>query len=339
MKLFLQPLTDNPIARMRAAVDCLVVLGAGKTDNHLSTDILAAQLSEHDDLDEFRNITPVKYQRYFAAVAVLNNFVFVVGGQTAMAGDGSHATNIAFRYNGRDDKWLQISSMRTPRTHFCLVALNDCLIAVGGKSNRLALSSVERYSFKNNEWTPVAQLPTTLFSHAGCCHNNQLYISGGCPGQDFTNQVHCYDPQRDAWQYKSHMIHSRGYHVMVTHADRILACAGNTNAGNRTDVLHAESYDIETDQWTVLSASLRGQSEAPAVTWRDRLYIVGGYSWNSHSFQRFIQAYDIREDRWRHLNSNMMLPEPMTGVVACYLQLPLRVFENAEFAEHPDVND
>ena len=126
---------------------------------------------------------------------------------------------------------------------------------------------------------------------------------------------------------------------MVTHGDHILACAGNTNAGNRTDVLHAESYDIETDQWTVLSASLRGQSEAPAVTWRDRLYIVGGYSWNSHSFQRFIQAYDIREDRWRHLNSNMMLPEPMTGVVACSLQLPLRVFENAEFAEHPDVND
>ncbi len=49
-------------------------------------------------LEEFQQLSPLKHPRYFSAVVVLNNFVFVVGGQTAMAGDGTHATNTAFRY-------------------------------------------------------------------------------------------------------------------------------------------------------------------------------------------------------------------------------------------------
>ena len=71
------------------------------------------------------------------------------------------------RYNARDGKWLQISSMNVPRTYFSLVALEDCLLAVGGKHNRVAVSSAEKYTFSTNEWTSVASLPNTLFSHAG----------------------------------------------------------------------------------------------------------------------------------------------------------------------------
>ncbi len=74
---------------------------------------------------------------------------------------------VYFRYNARDGKWLQISSMNVPRTYFSLVALDDCLLAVGGKHNRVAVSSAEKYMFASNEWTSVTSLPNTLFSHAG----------------------------------------------------------------------------------------------------------------------------------------------------------------------------
>ena len=78
-----------------------------------------------------------------------------------------HIFSIFHRYNARDGKWLQISSMNVPRTYFSLVALDDCLLAVGGKHNRVAVSSAEKYMFGSNEWTSVASLPNTLFSHAG----------------------------------------------------------------------------------------------------------------------------------------------------------------------------
>ena len=324
LKLFVQPVIHTPIARMRACVESLVLLGAGKMDNSLCGKMLAAKLHK-GKISEFQALTPMKNKRYFASVAVLNNFVFVVGGQIAMAGDGSHATNTAFRYNPQDGKWLQITSMITSRTYFSLVTLTDGLLAIGGKHNRVSLRSVEKYNFKSNDWVCVASLPNTLFSHAGCMHRDNVYISGGCPGENFTDQVHCYDPLRDGWRLCSPMNQSRGYHVMVSHNDQILVCAGNTNAGSRADVLNIETYDVETDQWTILSEAGQGQSEAPAVQIKNQLFILGGYSWNMHSFLDLVQCYDLDKDKWETLD--VRLPEPMTGGVACSLQLPNKLFD------------
>jgi len=72
---------------------------------------------------------------------------------------------------------------------------------------------------------------------------------------------------------------------MVAHGDHLFVAAGNTNAGDRRDVMTTEMYDIGCDSWTTLSPSLHGQSEAPAVQCDSRIYILGGYSWDAHSFQ------------------------------------------------------
>jgi len=72
---------------------------------------------------------------------------------------------------------------------------------------------------------------------------------------------------------------------MVAHGDHLFVAAGNTNAGDRRDVMTTEMYDIGCDSWTTLTPSLHGQSEAPAVQCDGRIYILGGYSWDAHSFQ------------------------------------------------------
>lgn len=35
--------------------------------------------------------------------------------------------------------------------------------------------------------------------------------------------------------------------------------------GDRHDVMMTECYDIDSDEWTILSSATQGQSEAPAV--------------------------------------------------------------------------
>jgi N-acetylneuraminic acid mutarotase len=312
---------------MRGYKESLVILGAGYLDNTLCTQMLAAG-TKNGQLETFSQLNQTKDRRYFAAVAAVNDFVFIVGGQTAMAGDGSNATSTAFRYNPRDDKWLQISSMSVSRTHFALIATDMCLVAVGGKHNRHALNTAEKYDFASNEWKPIARLPTILFSHAGCTHNNKVYISGGCPSDDFTDTVHMYDFATNGWQYKAPMNQSRGYHAMVTHEDFLFVCAGNTNAGDRNDVRTTEYYDIHLDQWTVVKASPHGQSEAPAVKCGNKIYILGGYSWDAHSFQDTIQSYDMDDNAWEIVPTK--LPEPMTGVVACHIKLPLKLYEESQ---------
>merc|ERR1712168_1449462 len=216
MHLFLQPIIETSISCMRSYTESMVIFGAGKTNNSLCKNILATRLGERS-LQKFVPLSQIKNPRYFSAIAVLDNFLFVVGGQVAMAGDGTHATNTAFRYNARDGRWLQLSSMMVPRTYFALVPVSDGLIAVAGKHNRIALNSVEKYKFKSNEWVQISNLPNTLFSHAGCANENKVYISGGCPGENFTSQVHCYDSEKDGWKRCSPMLSPRGYHVMFSH--------------------------------------------------------------------------------------------------------------------------
>ena len=43
LRLFTQPINKTAIARMRASVDSMVVLGAGKTDNTLCRNLMAAK--------------------------------------------------------------------------------------------------------------------------------------------------------------------------------------------------------------------------------------------------------------------------------------------------------
>ena len=119
---------------------------------------------------------------------------------------------------------------------------------------------------------------------------------------------------------------------MVTHKDRIFACVGNTNAGDRRDVLNTECYDVNKDQWTVLSPAIQGQSEAPAVKCGKCVFILGGYSWDLHSFQETIQRYDLEDDKWQVMS--LKLPEPMTGLVACHLKLPLTLYESNQYPAH-----
>ena len=343
MKLFAQPALVAPLARMRDYCRCLLVLGAGFLDNTLSTHMIAARCTDNDaddaDIGEFTVLGPRPDRQYFACVAVVSDFVYVVGGQSAMAGDGSNATGSVHRYNPRDGRWLQVASMTVPRTHFVLVTQPPHhLVAAGGKHNRTALDSAERYDLAANTWSTIAVLPNTVFSHAGCWHSapdgggsggGSVYISGGCAGDDFTDALLSYDADADAWQRRAPMNQSRGYHVMASHGNRLLACAGNTDAGDRRDVLNAESYDVELDQWTVVTTHAatppRGQSEAPAVLCGARLYILGGYSWDAHSFQDIVQCYNLDVDDWRPTDA--VLPEAMTGVVACCVKLPSKMFE------------
>ena len=62
---------------------------------------------------------------------------------------------------------------------------------------------------------------------------------------------------------------------MVPYGNKIYYCAGNTNAGDRRDVLNTECYDVTEDQWTILTPSIQGQSEAPAVKCHNKIFILG----------------------------------------------------------------
>ena len=113
----------------------------------------------HKNLGDWVKLSEMESPAYCHCLVVLNDYLFVVGGQEIFGNqflkasdkkykidnNGNTATNSVFRFNPRFDKWDRMESMRDTRTDFHVSVLNGCLYAIGGRNNRGPLSSAEKY--------------------------------------------------------------------------------------------------------------------------------------------------------------------------------------------------
>lgn len=116
----------------------------------------------------------------------------------------------------------------------------------------------------------------------------------------------------------------RGLHCMCTVGDKLYVIGGNHFRGTSDydDVLSCEYYSPTLDQWTPIAAMLRGQSDVGVAVFENKIYVVGGYSWNNRCMVEIVQKYDPEKDEWHKVFD---LPESLGGIRACTLTVfPLK---------------
>ncbi|KAG5848555.1 hypothetical protein ANANG_G00099690 [Anguilla anguilla] len=189
-----------------------------------------------------------------------SEFLFTAGGSSSRDNGGDAASNLLYRYDPRSNQWVKGASMNQRRVDFYLGAMGDCLIAVGGRNDNGALSSVEVYCPLEDCWHYVSGLPRFTYGHAGTVHRGLAYISGG----------HDYQIGPD---------------------DR-------EGTAERFDVLAVEAFDPRAEQWTRLAPLLQPNSEAGVAAWAGKIYVLGGYSWEGMAFSRCTQVFDPEKGQW-----------------------------------------
>lgn len=211
--------------------------------------------------------------------------------------------------------------MNQRRVDFYLGAVEECLIAVGGRNDTGALSSVEVYNPAEDCWSYVAGLPRFTYGHAGTVHRGVVYISGGHDYQigPYRRDVLSYEPSRDAdvWTERQPMSLARGWHCMASLDHLIYAIGGSDDHEDTTerfDILRVESYDPRRGQWTQVAPLLMPNSEAGLAVWAQRIYVLGGYSWESMAFSRVTQVYNPDKDTWTR---GPDLPNRIAGASGC----------------------
>jgi len=110
------------------------------------------------------------------AVAVLNNFLYVLGGQNHFEERGKTAVATVARYDPRFNTWMKIASMNERRAgfHVSAVAAYNRLYAVGGVNSVGRLSSVECYCVEEDRWKYVASTQHAICDHAGAVHRDKV---------------------------------------------------------------------------------------------------------------------------------------------------------------------
>ncbi|XP_028846804.1 kelch-like protein 9 isoform X2 [Denticeps clupeoides] len=311
---FLQPILQTERTQMRSNATHLLVLG-GVMRHQL---VVSRELRLYDEEAGgiWRALQPMDTPRYQHGVALLGGFLYIVGGQSTYDTKGKTAVDSAYRYDPRFDRWLQVASLNEKRTFFHLSTLNGKLYAVGGRNTAGEIGSVECYNLSKNEWTFVSPMSEPHYGHAGTVHGSLMYVSGGITKDTFQKELTCYDPETDTWSRRADMMELRGLHCMCTIGDHLYVMGGNhfRGANDYDDVLSCEFYNPLTDQWTIVAPMPRGQSDVGVTVFKDKIYVVGGYSWNSRCMVDIVQCYNPETDKWEH---EFDVLEPLGGIRAC----------------------
>ncbi|XP_019644974.1 PREDICTED: kelch-like protein 26 [Branchiostoma belcheri] len=311
---------QSPRTSVRSILKAIVCIGGTPyTDDRVVKDKLYCQL-----MRRWFEIGPMEEGRCHHGVAIMDNFIYVVGGQAIQYPSGDGAVATCSRYDVWTGTWVRMKSMHEKRAHFHLSALGGRLYAVGGRNKEQNLKSVEAFLPRENRWMYVAPLRGYSTGHAGCVCDGKLYTSGGY-GTSMNNVPHervlqFYDPEQNAWQCRAPMTTGRIWHCMATLADKLYVMGGDIGDA-RLHVLTAESYCPASDQWTSIAPMLTGQSEAGTAVIDDKIFLLGGYDWNNRDVIGSVQSYRPEENIWRREAS---LPQAAAGVACCVVKLPSR---------------
>ncbi|XP_053556825.1 kelch-like protein 36 [Bombina bombina] len=312
-----QPLLQNTRSSLRSGIERLLFVG-GEVSEHcleLSDDVCFLDNKKEQWLFE----TQLPARRSHHCATVLGNFIFVAGGSFSRDNGGDAASSLLYRYDPRWNQWTKVASMNQRRVDFFLAVVTDKLVAVGGRNETGALSTVESYCPQQDVWTNVSSLPRFTYGHAGTVHKEYIYISGGHDYQigPYRKNLLCYDPRADVWEERRPMITARGWHSMCTLDDSIYSIGGsddNLDSMERFDILSVESYSPQCNQWTRIAPLLLPNSESGVAVFDGKIYILGGYSWENTVFSRTVQVYDKEKQKWI---KGIDLPKAIAGVSAC----------------------
>ncbi|KAL7393996.1 hypothetical protein ABVT39_018999 [Epinephelus coioides] len=342
---FAQPLRQSARTRPRFQSLTLYIAGGRKREVSRVRELRyfnpAAQ--EHVRVaggSNWSELAPMPTGRSHHCVAVMGNFLFVVGGEVEHATGRTCAVRTACRYDPRGNCWTEIAPMKACREHFVLGVLGQYLYAVGGRNElRQVLPSVERYCPKRNKWMFVQPFDRSLSCHAGCVADNLLWVSGGVTNTaQYQNRLMVYDPEQDQWLARSPMLQRRVYHVMAAVRRQLYVLGGNDLDYNNDRILvrHIDSYNMDLDQWTRCSFSLlTGQNESGVAVHDDRIYVVGGYSIWTNEPLACIQVLDLSTEGKEEVFYGPTLPFASNGIATCFLPAPYFTCPNLQTLQVP----
>ena len=210
-----------------------------------------------------------------AAALVLNNFIFVCGGQVA-----GNVTDHCHCFNPITCKWTNLNQMLLPRRNFAIASVGFTIYAIGGIStDNISTNTVEAYSVADDKWTKMPSLPDiALADMSACSWKNKIFVAAGVDENCIhTKEFRCLDLDQNVpepkWIKKASLLQIKFRPAMSTTQDHIYLVDLYRTEGS---LAHLNQYHVTTDQWSSIELSnIRFSRSFSAVMINDWIYFVG----------------------------------------------------------------
>ncbi|XP_064008257.1 kelch-like protein 34 [Pogoniulus pusillus] len=319
--VFKQPVLQDKSTTLRNPKTGIILLGGGTASEGLVTDVVAFDVYHH----KWRALTRLRDGLQNHCVCVVENFLYVLGGEVESGGPGEgksekvfSVTNQVHRYDPRFNTWARPAGMLEKRCQFSCCVLGKDIFAIGGRGEGGGLhSSVEVYSISRDRWTKARELPCKIHGHAGAVCKDVLYISGGkCsePGNT-SKDLYSLSCPGGQWTKQAPMSIARFGHQMATVRDAMF-----TFLGLYEPFSEIERYNPEQNQWTRLRPLTYDRFCYGLAVVEETVLLIGGKKWqNSREVPtQDVVGYDIDNDGWEEI---CKAPLPWCGLQCAVLQL------------------
>ncbi|XP_002741594.1 kelch-like protein 10 [Saccoglossus kowalevskii] len=275
---------QNPLARPRVPYDVLYAVGGWSGGN--PTNVVE---SYDTRADRWRMVDSTDNSpRAYHSVAVLNHFIYVIGGF-----DGNEYFNSCRCFDPVKRVWKEIAPMNTRRCYVSVTVCGRNIYAMGGFDGHTRTKSAERYTQETNQWSLIPNMNHHRSDACATALLDKVYICGGFNGQECLNTAESFDPMTDTWTNIPNM-RSRRSGVGVVAYNGCVYAVGGFNGLSRLNT--AERYSPMTNQWTTVQTMYVHRSNFGIAQLDEMIFVIGGFNGVTTIFN--VECYDEKTNEW-----------------------------------------
>ncbi|CAF0884784.1 unnamed protein product [Didymodactylos carnosus] len=250
---------------------------------------------------EFDSIDSMKDARMHHQTVVLNDLVYVVGGE-----DGDCMIyNSMEHYNIIEKRWYQSPSMLEPRCNFGLcVIFNRFLYAIGGQIGADINSTIEIYDSSTSQWTKsTCSLTSARYAFACTELNGLIYCFGGSDLFDIPlKTTEIINPTTNRTHLCTEMNEGRAYCTCCVFNEEIYVFGGIND--NRDGLRSVEVYKHWEDKWYTVPSMYYPRVSPCVACLGQYLFVFGGRTGisSNSTILKSVECYDTERKLWTRIN-------------------------------------
>jgi len=229
------------------------------------------------------------------ATAVIDNRLFVVGGQCSATDDDGGSLASAEVFDPSLGIWSSLPPMMTARHNFACAAVGGRLYVIGGDDGTEALAAAEVFIPGSDTWEWCPPMPTPRFYAQSAVIGEKIYVVGGDDGTTAFSCLEAFDTSTNTWETLADMATPR-FGFQVTVCDGKLFAIGGFDGSEA--LASTEVFDPAIGIWQELLPMWSVRSRSAAAVLDSKVYALGGYLSDEQRAEASGETYDADIGAW-----------------------------------------
>ena len=262
---------------------------------------------------QWNNYTNISLPTNLSRVAygIYKNNLYLFGGKTGSGTVGHNTKRIYKGWTLDDTVYWDLLNITIPDDidiacdGQCSVVVNDSIYIITPCTSNYQQNIVYKFNFTSQNWTNINNSLIHAVTCAACVtsNNTHIFVLGGDNINYNNNQI--YSISEDKWYMYGNLSNDTsglpwyfGSCVYHHNTQKIYLFGGQWAEASYSKSIH--SYDIFTGKWTKSQSMLSVyRAGALAITYDDRMYIIGGFGGTQttpRQYYTIVDIYDPEQD-------------------------------------------